>query len=172
MSGRGSSASQIHFILQLGYLKATSQFFNDKFDSMRNDIEFIIAKYFKDEKLNINAISSPSQKTCQSNQLLIAKELGYKIDISVITKQLQKMLESKIKLSGNPIYLFHEVLNYSAQNKMMLLSYSTLQDLIGKQITDNEKILSKLLMQYLTHLDWKLIDAVLNKNNNDEYIFV
>jgi len=67
MSERGSLASKVHFILQLAYFKATSQFFNCKFAEVKLDVDFILQQHFDNAKLHFNAIS---QKTCQSNQTL------------------------------------------------------------------------------------------------------
>lgn len=167
MSERGTLASKIHFILQLGYFKTTSQFFNDPFNKVSRDVNFILKKYFDNKKLSIHAIT---QKTCQANQTLVAELLGYHIDKAIIKDKLVKMLEIKVKLSGNPVYLFHEVLYYSAQHKLMLLSYSTIQDLIGSVISNEEKALGKLLEKHLSPNDWECITQTLTKEDN-EYIF-
>ena len=79
------------------------------------------------------------------------------------------MLEIKVKLSGNPVYLFHEILCYSAEHKLMLLSYSTLQDLIGSVIVNEEKTLGELLKKHLLPNDWDCITNTLTKEEN-EYI--
>lgn len=167
MSERGTLASKVHFILQLGYFKATAQFFNDSFNKVSNDVNFILKKYFDKKKLSTNPIT---QKTCQANQILIAELLGYKIDKTTIKDKLVKMLETKVKLSGNPVYLFHEILCYSAEHKLMLLSYSTLQDLIGSVIANEEKTLGELLKKHLSSNDWDCITKTLTKEEN-EYIF-
>lgn len=167
MSGRGSLASKVHFILQLGFFKATSQFFNCTFDAVKSDVNFILDKYF--ENATLQKVENISKMTRQSNQFLISEILGYGIKISVIKAELQKMLETKSKLSSNPVYLFYEVLHFSAQNKMMVLSYSTIQDLIGSSITNEEKILGESLKKYLSHDDWKLIEIIVNKDEN-EYV--
>lgn len=166
MSERGSLASKVHFILQLGYFKATSQFFNVSFQKVRSDIHFILKKYFNKEKLSVNEVSP---KTCQTNQDFIADLLGYQIDKTIIKAQLQNMLETKIKLSSSPIYLFHEILAYSAQYKLTLLKLSTLQDLIGAIITHEEKSLGLWLEKQLSHQDWKCITRILAKEG-DAYV--
>ena len=164
MSERGSLASKVHFILQLGYFKATSQFFNCTFNELINDVNFILNKYFDKQKLSVNSIA---QKTCQTNQSLIADLLDFQIEKSIVQDKLLKMLEIKVKLCGNPIYLFHEVLCYSSQHKMMLPSYSTIQDLIGSVITHEEKTLGELLEKHLSLDDWKSIKNTLSKEENE-----
>jgi len=167
MVGRGSLASsKVHFILQLGYFKATSQFFDCTFDEVNSDVNLILKRYFDKEKLYVNSIS---QKTIQANQTLIADLLGFQVGKSIVKEKLAKMLEIKVKLSGNPVYLFHEVLCYSTQHKLMLPSYSTIQDLIGSIITREEETLGELLKKHLSHDDWKCLTSSLTKEEN-EYI--
>src|SRR3989338_10845409 len=57
MSECGSLASKVHFILQLGYFKATSQFFNCAFDEVSSDVNFILRKHCDNTKLHANTIS-------------------------------------------------------------------------------------------------------------------
>jgi len=166
MYSRGSIASKVHFILQLGYLKATSQFFTFRFDEVKQDVDFILNTYFKDDELCTSMVSKQTQIT---NQALIAKLLGYEIDKIKICRKLQKMLEIKVCFSGNPIYLFHEVLCYCSNNKLKLLGYSTIQDLIGSAITLEEERSGKLLKKYLSPTDWTYIKNTLVKTK-DEYI--
>ena len=63
-------------------------------------------------------------------------------------KKISKLLESKTRICNNPFYLFQELLSYSDEHKLMLLGYSTLQDLIGNAITQEEKRLGHLLEKY------------------------
>jgi TnpA family transposase len=164
MSERGSLASKVHFILQLGYFKATPQFFNFEFDEVKGDVDFILQKYFDEKKLSANAIT---QKTVRTNQGLIATLLSYELDKLPIKHKLQGILETKARLCSNPVYLFHEVLCFSAQHKMLLPRYSTIQDLIGATILNEEKRLGELLKKNLSHQDWKFITNMLLKDKNE-----
>lgn len=144
---RGSLPSKVQFILQLGYFKATSQFFNVSFDDVQSDVDFILREHCKNKKLYVNTIA---KQTRQSNQNFIAKLLGYQVDKSIVSEKLTKFLAKKSQLSSNPIYLFHEMMRYSAHNKLMLLGYSTQQDLIGELINQEEERLGKLLSKHLS----------------------
>lgn len=166
MSECGSVASKVHFILQLGYFKAASQFFNCAFDAVANDVDYILRQYFDAAKLRVNKISKQTRHT---NQASIAKILNYQTDKSIIQEKLQKVLETKTRLSSNPIYLFHAILCHCEQNKLMMLSYSTLQDLIGGAIICEENKLGDFLKKYMSHEDWKCILNTFLKDEN-EYV--
>lgn len=166
MSERGSLASRVHFILQLGFFKATSQFFNFTFDEIKQDVDYILQEYFKNTKLNVNTISKQTRHT---NQAVISEMLGFQTDKSIIQENLRKILETKSRLSSNPVYLFHEILCYCKEEKLMLLGYSTIQDLIGNAIISEEKRLGDMLKKYLAHKDWKFIENMVQKDEN-EYV--
>ncbi|MCX7121649.1 MAG: DUF4158 domain-containing protein [Gammaproteobacteria bacterium] len=119
MSECGSLASKVHFILQLGYFKTTSQFFDFKFREVKNDVGYILQHYFDNAKLNVKAVAKNTRLT---NQRVIVKLLRYKTNKSDIKTALEKMLEIKAQLSGNPIYLFHEILCYCAEHKLCYLA--------------------------------------------------
>src|SRR5437870_4223397 len=70
MISRGSLASKVHFILQLGYFKAALQFFNCTFSESQNDVDYILQEHFENAKLRKENISKQAR---QSNQILIAK---------------------------------------------------------------------------------------------------
>lgn len=42
MDSRGSLSSKVYFILQLGYFKATSQFFDFVLNDVKSDMQFIL----------------------------------------------------------------------------------------------------------------------------------
>lgn len=166
MSERGSLASKVHFILQLGFFKATSQFFNCTFDEVKHDVFFILHKYFDNTRLQVHTISKQTRHT---NQRLISEILKFQTDKSVIQDLLRKLLKTKIRLYSNPVYLFHEVLCYCAEHKLILLGYSSIQKIIGHIITEEENRLGDLLKKYLQYKDWKLIEITTSKDEN-EYV--
>ena len=166
MNARGSRASKVHFIMQLGYFKAASQFFNCTFEERQSDVKYILQEYFEDGKLSAKSVS---KQTRQSNQTLIAKILGYKADKLIIKDKLSKFLDKKAQLCINPINLFHDLLCYSSQYKLMLLGYTTLQDLIGAAITKEELRLGNALKQHLPSDAWKALDSMINLGN-DQYL--
>ena len=167
MSDRGSLSSKVHFVLQLGYFKATSQFFNCSFDDVKNDVDYILQEHFENIKLKNDTVS---KQTHYTNQTLIAKVLKFQTDKSIIQEKLQKMLRTKVKLSSNPVYLFHEVLCYCTDNKLMLLGYSSIQKLIGPAIIEEEKRLGDLLKTHLLNDHWKLVENSISKNENEHVL--
>jgi len=167
MNLRGSLESKVHFILQFGYFKATSQFFNYAADEIKDDINFILTEYFSYHSLPIKMIS---ERTRLLNQRLIIDVLGYVYNKHKINLALKKMLKTKARISNNPVYLFHEVLCYCEQHKLMMLGYSSIQKLIGAAIFDEEKLLSNLIEKLLSQNDWQVIKNMFNKNDKEYFV--
>ena len=51
VDSRKSIESRVHFILQLGYFKCKSMFFNVSFSQVRPDVQHILKRYFQKEKI-------------------------------------------------------------------------------------------------------------------------
>lgn len=162
MATRGTYSSKVHFILQLGYFKAASQFFNRPLSDARDDINFILQEHFGKSAPKIKIVS---KQTRQSNQDLILNLLDYNGNKTEIKSKLLAMIETKTRLCNNPVYLFHEILCYSDQSKLMLLGYTTIQDLIGSAISKEEDRLGELLLKHLPTKAWAAIDNLLKKED-------
>lgn len=158
MTARGSLASRVHFILQLGYFKASSQFFTCTFEQAQRDVTFILNEYFSGTRLESQFVS---KQTRHYNQDQIAKLLKFCANKTIIKTKLLRLLDIKLRICGDPVYLFHELLIYSSQHKLMLLGYSTLQDLIGAAITQEESRLRKLLKKHVPLDMYKTIGNLL-----------
>ncbi|MCP4473695.1 MAG: DUF4158 domain-containing protein [Gammaproteobacteria bacterium] len=104
-----------------------------------------------------------------ANQHAILDLLGYNGDKLNIKQQITLILRDKILHSSDPVYLFHEVMCHADQHKLMLLAYSTLQDLIGEAITHEEERLTILLQDKLSTSAWGSIENLL-KSNEDGYL--
>ncbi|MCD8524452.1 MAG: DUF4158 domain-containing protein [Gammaproteobacteria bacterium] len=166
MDSRGSLTSKVYFILQLGYFKATSQFFDFRLSDVKSDMQFVLQHHFNGKKLSSDSIS---KDTRLSHKTLIAQLLSFETDKLIVKTKMEKLLETKSRLSNNPVYLFHELLCYCSEHKLLLLGYTTIQELIGQAIQCEEMRLEELLLKHLSHQDWRLIDQLLKNNNQDVF---
>ncbi|MCD8500213.1 MAG: DUF4158 domain-containing protein [Gammaproteobacteria bacterium] len=77
MDSRGSLTSKVYFILQLGYFKATSQFFDFRLSDVKSDMQFVLQHHFNGKKLSSDSIS---KDTRLSHKTLIAQLLSFETD--------------------------------------------------------------------------------------------
>ena len=66
---------KIYFILQLGYFRATQQFYNFKFDDVLEDVSYLINKYFTTSQNTLN--DKPHRKSIKDQQTIILKSHDY-----------------------------------------------------------------------------------------------
>ena len=66
---------KIYFILQLGYFRATQQFYNFKFEDVGDDVSYLITKYFSQSKSNLTY--KPHREGIKDQQKIILKIIFY-----------------------------------------------------------------------------------------------
>ena len=119
--------------------------------------------YFNKEKLLAKKSLTASKQTRTNNQQAVVKLLGFTSDKANIISKLTSHLQQHIKLNGDPTYLFHTALHYCEQEKCRLLGYTTLQDLIGQIIHQEERRLTDRLQSHLPPDTNRLLQLMLEK---------
>ncbi|OGT36130.1 MAG: hypothetical protein A3F11_10285 [Gammaproteobacteria bacterium RIFCSPHIGHO2_12_FULL_37_14] len=146
--------SQVHFILQLGFFRAKHLLFDFKFHAVREDIKYIMARYFPDIK---QPKVLPSRNTIIKNNQRILMLNNFS-DYTTDTKNLvEARLAQSIQQLNNPQSMLRELLIYMENAKLLLPSYSTLQNLIGCAITTEEKRLNLCVSKNITKKSIKLM---------------
>ena len=101
--------------------------FEFTFHSVREDIKYIMARFFPGIK---QPKSAPSRNTMDKNnsRILVLNDFS---DYSADTKKLvEARLSQSIQQLNNPQSMLRELLIYMENAKLLLPSYSTIQDLI------------------------------------------
>ena len=70
MDSCGSPATKTHFVLQLGYFKATSRFFDCTFDEAKRDVNFILEHHLDHVKLHVKTISQRKFQKILENYMI------------------------------------------------------------------------------------------------------
>ena len=157
-------ACRIHFILQLGYFRAKQLLFQFDFRAVQDDVSYIMTRYFRLIKPPKNL---PSRHRITSNNQQILKLYHYR-DYCRETKLLiEEKLTQSIRQLNNPLDLFYELLDYRDKAKLLLPSYSTLQDIIGAAIRKEEKRLNACVDKHITQKISGLIDQLLSLKQED-----
>lgn len=162
MQSLGSTTSKAYFIIQLGYFKATSLFFPNNFLDNQEDWSFIMKQFFP-KATRPNTI--PSAKTRQIIHENIWQLTGFQGSKQEIYRSIQLMLSSKVTVNVNPVYLFYEILLYLQEKKMILLGYTTLQELISEAITTEQHRLCAILEKNITPSVKWMLDSLLTADD-------
>lgn len=145
---------KINFILQNAYFKAKNRFFSFSISEVSEDIFFIINKYFSKQNIDISLIKEINKNTWYENQKKILSIYKYNYFNESSKQVLQEKLAELVKISAKPIYLFRQIYNYFNENKIILPSYTSMQDYISSALKDEELRLIKIIE---THSNDKLL---------------
>lgn len=146
-----SIKSKVYFILQLGYFKSKHLFFQFKLSEVQEDIQYILKVYFKNE--SFGDFGSIDKKTRSTHKKLILKISNYRICDSYYRGVLQEKARRAATVSGKPIFIFRELLNYLIEEHIIIPAYSFMQDIVGTAITSEEQRLITIIQNYLSETD-------------------
>ncbi len=139
--------NQIYLILQLGYLRERPLIYDFAFNDRKDDIKFILEKYFPGRKPPRGSVSKRSQYD------LINKALQF-THRSRTDKQFYRQLDIYLKdtatICVEPRYLFDECLNFYDLHKKILDSYRTFSDKIRQVLSNERKRLETILNKKLS----------------------
>lgn len=156
-------ANQVGFILQFGYFKAQKRFFSVTAFHQK-DIEFVA------NQLGIHVqeikIESYSTSTAHRHQAYILKNMGFtkfcKKGKSLLLQEAHNQCARQIK----PGVIFTELLNFLSQKRIETPGYHTFASVITKALRDFEKKLIVSLEKNLCAEDIKLLDDLLEFDEN------
>lgn len=136
--------SKILFLLQLGYFKASHQFFVFSFQEVSSDLHYIVRRYFSQEKIPKTV---PSKNTRLSQQKMILRSKNYR---SFGTKEYQLLYDKAKQLSkihAQFRFLLTELLRILDAEQIILPGYSTFQKIIGLVTQGEQKRLQACLQE-------------------------
>ena len=138
----GSIESRVHFILQLGYFKCRSLFFNITFAQMRDDVSYIMQQYFPHMKTPQVMLKDLTQ---MKNQTKILRLLGFKWFDKKVYEILEHQAEASLKICANARYVMDDLLNILDKNHIVIPGYTTLQNIISHAYLKETARLSNII---------------------------
>jgi hypothetical protein len=160
-----STKSKVYYILQLGYFKAKKMFFTFNYQDVKEDIHYIIQRYFpQDNELSDIEVSKPTRLT---QQAVILKLLNYQLCTQENKKELQERAHYLVTIYTRPIYVFKELFNYMKKHRIVIPGYSFMQeDIVGKALTDERNRLETAVMQYIPEEGQRALEKLLSAEDN------
>ena len=151
---------KIYFILQLGYFRATNNFYTFDLKDVADDVLYLDKKYFSNSGNKL--ISKPYRVTIKAQQTIILKIYNYsKWSNDIATKTSTHLSELIRYYPKTPICLA-ELLKYFKKEKIIIPKYRVLQDIFSKAIASEEKRLSKIIFSIPSHIRQRLDDLTYN----------
>jgi TnpA family transposase len=158
-------AVKISYILNLGYFRKSGYFFSFSFQSVKEDVQFIIETYFPGSKFPMKQIS---KRQNYINRDVILKKHGITLYSKEFENNLVTYLKSLAKQHANPKYLFDSLLEYCYKHKVLRPRYTTLQDLVSTSLANEKNRISNKLY---TLMDNNLRNSLGNLLKKDDLFY-
>ncbi|MED0906624.1 DDE transposase [Bacillus cereus] len=146
-----SIKSKIYFILQLGYFKSKHLFFRFDLCEVEEDIQYILKVHFNGAEFS--DFGSIDKKTRLNQQQLILKRFNYRLCDSQSRLDLKEQARRAATVSGKPIFIFRELINYLTNKRIVIPGYSFMQEVVGNAITYEQQRLIMIIQNQLSETD-------------------
>ncbi|MFZ3579524.1 DUF4158 domain-containing protein [Virgibacillus sp. DJP39] len=159
MQGLRSVNSRVHFILQLGYFKAKHQFFTFDLRDVKNDFQYILKQHFPDSR--VTNLHSIDKSTRLKQQQLILELFHYRQCGAKEREHIEKKARQAVTVSSKPIFVFREIMNDLAEQRIVSPGYSFIQEAVSQAITFEQHRLIGIVQHHLKQVDIDALKALL-----------
>ena len=142
--------SRIFYILQLGYFKARQQFYAFTIQDVAADANHVQQTHFPDSPSTDFGIA---KGTRSKQQHVILGLFRYHLCGSAERRQLANRSQQAARISSKPIYVLRNLLQYLSEHRIVVPSYTVLQDIVGRGLTLEQERLIHIAEEHLTAAD-------------------
>lgn len=155
--------SGVYFLLQLGYLKAKKMFFVFEPHEIKDDIHYILERYFPQEEEFPTEIPKATKEGLQES---ILKLLCYRNCTQEAKRTLQEKANYLATICTKPIYIFKELLNYLEHQRFIVPGYSTMQTIVSSALANERDRLENAIVQHIPEEGQKSLDKLLSAEDS------
>ena len=154
--------TRVSFILQLAYFKARHQFFQFKFEDVRNDIDYILVKLFKIKNVVLHGSITRQILSLQRQKILtLFNYQNYSVEKSDLIKiHLGELLRYYPKVHDT----FRQLLVYLDHDKIVIPSYRILQDLLTQAYLIEKNRLDQLILSIPQDQQQQLSELIIRED--------
>src|SRR5699024_3536215 len=146
-----SFKSKVYFVLQLGYFKAKHLFFTFDLHEVKEDLQYVLKQHFNDRKMV--DLSTDHKSTRFKQQQLIMERFDYHSCGPEERKQIEQKAYHAVTISGKPIFIFREIMNYLNEQRIVVPGYSFIQETVSKAIIFEQNRLISIMQNHLKQPD-------------------
>jgi len=141
-----SIKSRIYFILQLGYFKSHHMFFVFDLPDVEEDARYIQRQYFPNFQLDDLAITKVTRLRQQG---FLLRLYNYRSCDVEQRQALAAKARQAATVSAKPLDVFRELMQYMAEQRVVVPGYTFMQDTVGQALTHEQERLTTIASQYL-----------------------
>ncbi|HGU7253709.1 TPA: Tn3 family transposase [Legionella pneumophila] len=154
--------NKINYLLQVGYFRATRNFYKFTFQQVQDDTLYIINQHFPETNFPKKDIDINKHYAAQKMIFGIYK---YKRSDAEFITNLNRYAKRLTTRDLQPKFVFDELLEFCEQNKIIRPKYSTLQGIVSKAISREENRLTLKLERLLNKDEKTDLDSLLAKED-------
>src|SRR6266849_3754004 len=145
-----SIKSRIYFILQLGYFKSHHMFFVFDLPDVEEDARYIQRQYFPNFQHDDLAITKVTRLRQQG---FLLRLYNYRSCDVEQRQALAAKARQAATVSAKPLDVFRELMQYMAEQRVVVPGYTFMQDTVGQALTHEQERLTTIVSQYLGPAD-------------------
>ena len=153
---------KIYFILQLGYFRATQQFYNFKLEDILADVSYVIGKYFDQSQNTLT--DKPHRESIKDQQTIILQLHNYTDWSTDLTTQVMDHLLELIRYYPKVPNALRELLKYFQNQCIIIPKYRALQDIFSTAFNAEEARLNNIISSIPDDIKQQLQEVA---NNGD-----
>ena len=157
-----SVKSQIYFIIQLGYFKASHLFFIFSIREVYEDARYIQQQYFPDFQFTDFKIT---KATRLKQQRLILILCNYRVCSNEERRKLETKAQQTAMVCSKPVYIFREIMHYLSEEHIVIPGYSFIQDTVAKALDFEQNRLISITQSYLNSSDIQLLKSLISDSS-------
>jgi len=154
-----TAENKVCFILMLGYFKAKTIFYRISFRKSHKDMAYI-KKFIFSGNISTSELPSVSIRTTNRIKNKIYKLFNIGTELTQTSLILEK-IGDLARYNIVPTNIFKDLVSYMQDNNIPLPAYATIQTLIGKALSEEEKRLTNIIDKHLPLHAVKTIDDLL-----------
>lgn len=149
LAQHSNTKTRVYFILQLGYFKAKQQFFTFSLEDVSNDVQFVVSTYYSDAG-STQFSGQISRDYIRIQRQAILSLYAYRGWSSDFVSKTKAHIGDLLRYYPKGHSAFRQLLAYFDHQKIVIPSYSTLQDIFSRAFADEEKRLNAVIMSMPT----------------------
>jgi TnpA family transposase len=154
---------KIYFILQLGYFRATRQFYSFRFEDVLEDTLYVLSKYFDQPRKTLS--NKPYREIIKDQQHIILKLYNYIEWSSEVKDRVMEHLSELIRYYPKGTNALRELFKYLQNNRIIIPKYRTLQDIFSKAFSMEEVRLNSIISSIPKNIKQQLHELINNTEN-------
>ena len=131
--GTHKTSVAAYLALELGYFKAKTAVFTFEQNEVAADLRYILHRYFHGKISRGSNHHRGHAESCRSRPFL--QLFNFRQCDKALRSELEQKARRVATLSTHPLFIMRELLQYLGSERIVVPSYSSMQDLVGRVVT-------------------------------------